>query len=206
MGAYTGFKPFFFDGISVAFAGQTEFSTLMDRCYSNLRDSESLEVGSDMSTVDEFDESGTKWSVSADTNPLDDSKTVVASLAADEGAARFNGPVRLVARCQSNQTEAYAIWGEYLGDDSGSVYSEFKNVLVRIGDKDAITQRWDISTDKEATFAPSAINFLRELADSKRLVLQTVPYNEAPMTAIFDTTGARQAFQELSETCGWKID
>ena len=36
-GAYTGFKPFFYSGGVVAYAGDTDFTRLMERCYSDLK-------------------------------------------------------------------------------------------------------------------------------------------------------------------------
>lgn len=99
----------------------------------------------------------------------------------------------------------YVVWHEYLGDDSGSVYDEYKNVEVRVGDGKPQLQRWGISTDKQATFAPAAIDLLRQTASQKRLVIQTTPYNESPITAVFDLAGTKNAINEIAEACNWEI-
>ncbi|MBC7155783.1 MAG: hypothetical protein H5U19_14500 [Rhodobacteraceae bacterium] len=146
------------------------------------------------------------WRLRTSTNPIDDSKTVTLSLVAETGESRLGNPVTFVARCQSNKTEAYVIWGDYLGDDSRDVYSEWKNVTVRIGDGEARQERWGVSTDREATFAPTwAGDFLKELLDQNRLVLKTTPYGENPNIAIFDVSGLRGVLGELAGTCNWSF-
>lgn len=150
------------------------------------------------------DEEPGKWKVITDTNPIDDSKTVVLVLEADTGRSQWNDPVDFIARCQSDKTEVYVNWRDYLGDDSRSIYDEWKNVIIRIGDEPARTERWGLSTDKQATFAPAwAGELLKEMLGSDKLVLQTTPFNQSPVTAMFDTTGLGVALKELAETCGW---
>lgn len=205
MGAFTGFEPFFYDGINLAFASDpTDFSEQMERCYSHLSSATGDETEQESNHSGGLSYTG-KWIVSNDINPLDDSKTTIASLAADEGTSRFDGPVNFIARCQSNKTEVYVVWHDYLGDDSRSVYEEWKHVEVRVGDEKSQRQRWGVSTDKEATFAPNAISLLRKMAKEKRMVMQTTPYNEAPKTAVFDLTGAEKAINQVAATCNWKL-
>lgn len=146
------------------------------------------------------------WRVRIETNPIDDTQTVTLSLAAETGTSRSGDPVTFIARCKSNMTEAYVVWGDFLGDDSGDVYSEWKRVTVRIGSGQAREERWGVSTDRNATFAPSwAGNLLKELLDEDRLVLQTIPYGENPNTAIFDVSGLRGVLGELAATCNWRF-
>ena len=205
MGAYTGFSPFFYDGASVVFVDDGgRFDAQMDRCYSHLEEKDEAEA-STKSGGDAKAEGPGSWRVSEDINPLDDSKTVVASLSAIEGASRFDGPYTFIARCDSNTTEVYVIWHDYLGDDSRNLYEDWKYVEVRIGEAQAERQRWGVSTDKQATFAPDSISLLRSLITVDRLVLQTTPYNEAPQTAIFDLTGVETAVGRVAETCNWDL-
>ena len=146
------------------------------------------------------------WRVRAETNPIDDTQTVTLSLTAETGTSRSGDPVTFIARCKSNTTEAYAVWGDFLGDDSSDVYAEWKRVIVRIGAREAREEQWNVSTDRNATFAPGwAGNFLKELLDEERLVLQTIPYGENPNTAIFDVSGLRGVLGELAKTCNWSF-
>lgn len=205
MGAFTGFEPFFYDGIKVAFASDpTDFSEQMERCYSHLSSATDDEAEQESDQYGGISYNG-KWIVSNDINPLDDSKTTIASLAADEGTSRFDGPVNFIARCQSNKTQVYVVWHDYLGDDSRSVYEDWKHVEVRVGDEKSQRQRWSVSTDSQATFAPNAISLLRKMAKEKRMVMQTTPYNEPPTTAVFDLTGAEKAINQVAATCNWEL-
>ena len=136
-----------------------------------------------------------KWDVRIDTNPIDDSKTVQLVLNASSGKSRWGKQIYLVARCQSNTTELYIGWNDYLGSKA--------NVLTRVGKNKAITSQWDLSTDKKATFHSNPIPFLKEMLESNKLIAQVTPYNESPVTAVFDTTGFKNALKPLKETCGW---
>ena len=145
------------------------------------------------------------WRLQAETNPIDDMKTVTISLVADTGTSRFGDPVILVARCKSNRTEAFVSWGDYLGNDSGDVTAEWKNVTVRVGAAEARAERWGLSTDGKATFTPRwAGHLLKELLNEDRLVVRTVPYGENPSTAVFNVSGLRSVLAELAATCNWR--
>ena len=136
-----------------------------------------------------------KWKVSVDVNPIDDSKTVTLVLDADSGKNRWGDPVSLVARCKSNSTELYINWKNYIGSEA--------DVLTRVSDNKAVTQRWSMSTDKKASFHRKPIPFLKEMLTSPKLVAQVTPYNESPVTAIFNTAGLENAIKPLLETCSW---
>jgi type VI secretion system protein VasI len=138
-----------------------------------------------------------KWDVRIETNPLDDTTTVMLVLLADSGTSTWGKQVALVLRCTSNKTEAYINWREYLGSEA--------RVIWRIGDEDARTAEWSLSTDSKATFYPdSDITFIQQLLDADRLVAQVTPYAESPVTAIFDLTGLMNAIGPLQDECGWE--
>lgn len=209
MGAYVGFSPFFYDGTTVAMTGDGDdrFMKLMDRCYSNLKTPEEKEK----EKADAAAEAAAKvlygeWSVSEDVNPVDDSKSTYASLNSGDGSTGVGEGVSLTVRCKENKTEVYANWNDYLGDDSHDVYNDWKKVTVRIDAEPAKIERWGISTDKEATFAPSGTALAKRIAKADRLVLQTTPYAESPVTAVFALKGATNALKAVAANCGWTID
>lgn len=147
-----------------------------------------------------------EWRVSRSVNPLDDSATFVMSLASGT-RAKFGETVRFIARCKSNKTEAFVVWHDYLGDNSRSVYSSWKSVTLRLGRSPAQTMKWDLSTDSKATFYPEwAGNLLREMYVHDQMVVQTTPYNESPVTAVFDIRGMEKGLRELSDTCNWSLN
>lgn len=139
-----------------------------------------------------------KWDVRVSTNPIDDTTKVVLVLEADKGKSKWGKPIYFVARCQSNETDVYITWGDYL---DGSI----KTVISRIGKQPASEWGWSISSDNEATFHPRPIRLLKEMLSADRFLAQTTPYNENPVTAIFDTSGMKQALKPLAETCHWEL-
>jgi len=139
-----------------------------------------------------------KWKVSVEKNPVDDTKTVALILLADEGKSKFGEAIPLIIRCKSNKTELAIKWSDYLGLDS-------TNVLTRIGNAPAQQRYWSLSSDNTATFFPEApITFIKSLMGADKFVAQVTPYNENPVTAIFDIRGLSEAIKPLQETCGWK--
>jgi len=139
-----------------------------------------------------------EWRVSTEQNPLDDSRTVILSLAATSGQSRLGEAVRLIVRCQSGKIHAFIIWSSYLG-------LEKTLVTTRLGPGDAKTQPWPLSTDNQATFYPgNDAAFLEQLLSSDRLVAQTTPYSESPITAVFDLAGLSAAIKPLREVCPTK--
>ena len=98
-------------------------------------------------------------------------------------------PVFLIARCKRNKTELYIGWNEYLGR------SAF--VLTRIGNKKSVKSIWGMSSDYKATFHAKPISFLKEILEADKLVAQITPYNESPVTAIFNTQGLKNAIRPL---------
>lgn len=203
MGAYTGFEFFFVDHGVVYFAGTDGVMEVMDRCYKT-GDLDVQEESAANGRSEDLPDLG-DWMTNTDRDPIDDSAVVTATLIAESGQAKFGDPVTLVARCSSNKTELYAIWNEYVGDDSRSVYNEYKNVEVRVGDDPARTEQWGISTDKQATFANSAVALLKEMDGKEKLALRMTPYGENPITAIFNLTGFRGAVEPIANECDWEF-
>ena len=82
------------------------------------------------------------WDVHTTTNPLDDSTTVIAGIEASEGVGGFGSdPISLIARCQSNTTEVYITWHDFLGDDElDNVYSDRKRLRGPTGTASTTTR------------------------------------------------------------------
>lgn len=202
MGAYTGFEPFFVEYGIAHFASSASFSEVMERCYAT--EDPAGHTTTDVAADSEQAKLGS-WRTNEDRDPIDDSAVITASLDAESGRARFGEPVTIVARCGSNTTDFYAIWNTYVGDDSNSVYDEYKNVEVRIGDAPAKTERWSVSTDKQATFAGAAVPTLKQMVGKEKLALRLTPYGENPITAVFDLQGIRVALKPIAKECNWEL-
>lgn len=135
------------------------------------------------------------WVVKDELNPIDDSRKVTLSLVAESGQSKWGRQVVLIARCSSSRTEAFIAWNDYLGREA--------NVLYRMGSEKAVTERWGLSTDSKATFARDPIRLLTAMLGTSKFLAQVTPYNDSPVTAIFDTTGLDNAIVPLREACEW---
>lgn len=137
------------------------------------------------------------WRVRKDVDPLTDNPIYFATLFADTGKSRYGRPITLTVRCKNSLTELYVGWGSYLGSDD-------TEVVYRIDKERPIQANWSNSTDNKTTFFPgSPVETLKRLVDSTSFVASATPYNENPITATFNTLGAKEALAELRNGCGW---
>jgi type VI secretion system protein VasI len=142
---------------------------------------------------------GSDWKLYTETNPVDDSKTVILSVVAKNARSKFGQPFTLNLRCMSHKTAAYINWNEFLGEDETKITSRF-------GQNQATTQSWPLSGNKQASFVPGdSVQFIKRLAHANQFIAQVTPYNESPTTAIFNTSGLTDAITPLAATCGWKF-
>jgi len=156
-----------------------------------------------------------KWICSRGKNPIDDTEIISFVLYSDSGKSIFGKSIRLVLRYQSGKkggkSDLYINWYDYL---SGSMTS----VTYRFGTEKALTGYWAISADKTATFylksssflgIPSSkdtIKFIKKFMESNQFVARVTPYNENPVTAIFDIRGLRNAIEQFNDTLQWVED
>ena len=143
----------------------------------------------------------TKWVRSESQSKLDDSKTVVYALEAEneiEGWLAHERP-RLITRCQEGSMEAYIVTGMAAKPELGEF--EKYTVQIRLDEKTAQSQLWHESTDSKALFAPQATAFLTSLVSAKRLRFSFTPFNASPQIAEFDVAGFEPGFREIVDTC-----
>lgn len=148
------------------------------------------------SSRDTTTSAGSKWRTSTDKDPLTDKSVHYAILNADEGRGRFGDQISLIIRCKSGKTDAYINWNTFLGSDGLSVTS-------RIDKTSASTSYWSISTDHKASFMPAPAATLKRFEGASSFVVNLTPYSESPITAIFDVTGANDAFKDIRRDCKW---
>jgi len=137
-----------------------------------------------------------KWLTSTDTDPLNDKQVHYATLIADEGRGRFGDRVTMTVRCKNMQTELYINWYTYLGSDG-------LQVISRVDKNPAATAYWSVSTDSKASFMPQPVSTLKKFDGAASFVVNLTPYNESPVTAIFDISGSSEAFKDIRRGCNW---
>ena len=144
----------------------------------------------------EVDDDVGAWVIRDETNPIDDSRDVTLILVAESGKTKFGDEVVLIARCSSGEVDVYLSWHEYFSEDDAYV-------TERVGSQKARTRRWSLSTSNQATFSPTPQKLLEEMLTADKFLAKATPYNENPITAIFDTTGMGNAIAPLREACSF---
>jgi squalene cyclase len=85
-------------------------------------------------------------------------------------------------------------------------FGKLGQFLAQFNKQTAHSEKWGVSTDNTATFAPDwAGNFLKALLNVDQLVLQTVPYGEDPITAVFDVSGLQNGLRDIAGECNWSF-
>jgi type VI secretion system protein VasI len=131
------------------------------------------------------------WRVETTKDPLTDSRIVLLALVSDGNNAM------LMLRCNGKDLDAYINWNEYLGSEAV--------VTSRIGTAAAEQLQWGLSTDKKATFYPrNSKELVQSLKKVDKFIAQVTPYNESPVTAVFNVTGLSTTGTPLMEACALK--
>lgn len=140
-------------------------------------------------------ESG-NWIITTQKNPMDDSTTVIASVFSSSGHSHLlNEPIIVNIRCQSGKVDLFINWHDYLGSEPF--------VTTRVGDKKAETRRWRLSTNSQSTFYPGVdVDFIEQFKETSSFVARVTPYNENPVTAVFDISGAEHTVTMIRNECG----
>lgn len=145
----------------------------------------------------------TKWQVTKNTSPVDDSTNVIISLDADSsitGWPRQTHTPSLIVRCKERKTETYIVTGmspqpEY-GTDEATVTLRF--------DKEKATQyHMSKSTDGKALFFGQSLVLIKSMLQHTTVLFEFVPFNSSPVMTTFDLRGLSEAVRPLREACKW---
>lgn len=144
-----------------------------------------------------------KWVMQETTNKIDDSKTITAVLSADSaitGWPRKTHIPRLFMRCMSSKTEVFV-------ENGMSSLVEYRSgeatITVRF-DKDKAKQlAAEKSTDGEALFIPSPIQFLKEAEKKTTMLYEFTPFNSGSVMTTFQLAGIEEVVKAIRATCKW---
>lgn len=137
-----------------------------------------------------------RWIVDVDSDPLSDETVVFFAIPASSGRSAYGDAPVLALRRSGRVENVYIIWNDYLANDN-------QTVEYRIDDGQTQRRRWNVSTDNKATFfTGDVMELIHELVGAQRFVARTTPYNESPVTAVFDLSGLEELVQKHSEHVG----
>ena len=141
------------------------------------------------------------WSVTASTSPVDDSKSVLLGLGAEQEVAKPSGgsfQPQLVLRCKGGKLDVYTITGLETADE---MPDHRTSATVRFGKEKAVDLRLERSTDGDALFWPDAAANAERISKSERLVFQFSPKGFEPIVVEFDLRGIAEVYPQLAEAC-----
>ena len=140
-----------------------------------------------------------KWRRSQDQSKMDDSRTVLYMLDAENSATGWLRAQRptLIARCKEHSLEAYISTGMSARPELGM--HDAATVRIRLDGDVAKEEVWGESTSNSSLFSPDPYGFLRRVAFARQLLFQFTPFNATPQTIEFDVAGLN--FSELLAAC-----
>lgn len=112
----------------------------------------------------------------------------------------------MTVRCLENTTSVVFNFDNYLGDDDASVYTQTKQVLLRLDDEVARTYTMSVSTDRESVGfwrGDQAIPFIKRMLKAEKLVIRITPYGESPTTLIYNIADLDMHLDPLRVACNW---
>lgn len=142
------------------------------------------------SKVNKNSEEKGAWEVSVKKDPMDDSNKITISLDPSEKVAGFYSP-SLIIRYSQNKMEIYFYWGNYLAENN--------KITLRYDQEKAFSETWTMSSDNTATFCPKPSKFILKLLKHDKIAVQVTPYNEGPMTVVYDISGLKGVLGEYEE-------
>lgn len=142
------------------------------------------------------------WTVSRVTDPMTDEKIIAIQLASDQ--AQSTRGVMFSIYCSKQNAWAVISWNEFLGGTrSGGL--ELKPVTYRIGDSGPSTENWPVLSDRITSQISDAPKFVTRVRESEKLVLRVEPYQQNPLTAVFQISGLKAALMASSPECDWYV-
>lgn len=147
--------------------------------------------------------SKSKWVITEEVSPIDDSKTVMLSLKSDSPIKSDFSQVipTLNIQCKERETDFYINFNIFLSTH------DIKPITRIDSDKAVNGVEWYISTDYKALFYPGSqkkINeFIKTLIDKKKFFIQVTPFSKGSVNTTFDLTGLDEAIKPVREACNW---
>jgi hypothetical protein len=144
------------------------------------------------------------WTVAETKSAIDDSKTVVLALRANNNIAAWPRQVSrpmLFARCKEGKVDLFINVGVRAANEYGSV--DTAAVRVRVDSRPAEAISMNESTDGQALFFPDPRATIKAILDSRRLLFEFTPFNSQPAQTTFTLTGLTTVLPKLMKACDW---
>lgn len=144
-----------------------------------------------------------KWKVSESRSAMDDSRTVTASLRAENYVPIWldRSLPLLTVRCKEGSIDVYMSLGSSFSVDNCGGELNQHRVRIRYDKREAFTSCWSESTDDNALFPPSARTYVVDIVASNTMRIEFTPFNASPVVAEFDVRGLSEHITKFEEAC-----
>ena len=142
-----------------------------------------------------------KWELSDRRDPMDDTVRVFLTRGADEELnTRFSRVrPRVIFTCQKNNLDAYIYVGSAVALD---YQSHSTSVRLRFDNDPPTRDKWSVSDDRDALFAPNAKLFLRSFLNAESLQFEWPQLGGAPTVAKFTRDDLETHATRFTNACG----
>lgn len=106
----------------------------------------------------------------------------------------------LVIKCKHGHTDVYLDWkSRLLPQYTGGTLKQ--PLMYQMDASEQINSNWELSTDRQAIFAPDPIEFVKALKKHDRLIFYITPQHDIAQTLVHDITGLNSALEVLVREC-----
>ena len=142
-----------------------------------------------------------KWEYFQSKDAMDDTVTTILTRGADQEVTTQFAKVRpdIIFRCRQNTFDAY------INVHSSADYdyeTHRSNVRLRFDENTAVSEKWDVSTDREALFAPNAKTFLNSLLQANSLRFEWPQSGGGRAVATFNRGDLGVQVAKFAKDCG----
>ena len=149
-----------------------------------------------------------KFNYQSTSDPITGQTVHKLSIRSDRGLNGRGNPIILELSCDSMKPGTYdlvLLWKDFLNSSN-------PEVTTRLGQTPSVTERWATDRSRESsifTDTPEGYtkqSFMETLVSelengNSSIVFRATPYNDNPITAVFDFTGFLDVIQPMRESC-----
>jgi len=134
------------------------------------------------------------WKISEKTDEMTDER-ILTLYTKSKDSQFFNYSSKegqLIIRSTNGKLALIVSWGGFITNDG-------VQVTYRIGNEEAKTEYWSMSTNNQSTFAKRPIEIINKMKDEKRALFRVTPYGDNPVTYSFNITGLDSIINQYPE-------
>ncbi len=140
------------------------------------------------------------WQYSENTSEMDGKKSAFLYLASEDSIPGLIGEVTptMIIRCQGGRAELLVNAELTVESD---IWSNTGKVRVKFDDQPPAVQRWGVSTDHQALFAPNTSQLIKRLSTTQVFLFEFTPYNKGAQVIKFNVAGLNEHIDKIAEAC-----